>query len=71
MKELSRPTHVIYYIHRMKHSLENHKAFPTIAWVTFIGFVVFVFYLTIELQSTSTNLSERTTQNIEALENTP
>jgi len=52
----------------MKHALETHRAFPIIAWVTLIGFAAFVFYLTIELQSSTTQLSNRTTQNVEALE---
>ena len=51
----------------MKHSLESHKAFPAVAWVTFIGFAIFVFYLTIELQATAENLSLQTVANVEAL----
>jgi len=51
----------------MKHSLESHKAFPAVAWVTFIGFAIFVFYLTIELQATTENLSMQTVANVEAL----
>ena len=55
----------------MKHSLETHRAFPAIAWATFIGFAVFVFYLTIELQTTTENLSAQTVANVETLETTP
>ena len=51
----------------MKHSLESHKAFPAVAWVTFIGFAIFVFYLTIELQATTENLLMQTFANVEAL----
>ncbi len=55
----------------MKHALETHKVFPIIAWGTFIAFVAFTFYLTTELKSSSTHLSDRTQQNLDALEETP
>lgn len=55
----------------MKHAIETHKAFPLIAWGTFLAFVTFTFYLTTELQSSSAQLSDRTLQNVEALKNTP
>lgn len=55
----------------MKHAIETHRAFPIFAWLAFIGFAVFTFYLTIELQSTSSNLATRTAENVAALENTP
>ncbi len=54
----------------MKHSLEKHKAFPFIAWIIFIGFAVFVFYITISLQSTSETFAEHTQENLNAIENT-
>ena len=55
----------------MKHALEKHRAFPLIAWATFIAFAVFVFYLTIELQTKAEELSAHTVQNVEALESAP
>jgi hypothetical protein len=53
----------------MEHSIENHKAFPAVAWFIFIAFALFTFYLTTELQSSSAQLSSRTMQNVEALQN--
>jgi hypothetical protein len=57
----------------MKYAIETHKAFPIVAWGVFITFAAFTFYLATELQSSSTQLqlSERTAENLEALQSTP
>ncbi len=55
----------------MKNTLEKHKIFPIIAWLLFIGFAAFVFFLTVQLQATAEELSLKTSTNIEALQTTP
>jgi hypothetical protein len=55
----------------MKHAIETHRAFPIIAWGTFLAFAAFTFYLTVELQTSSTQLSDRTSQNLEAIKKAP
>jgi len=58
----------VYYTY-MKHALETHKAFPIVAWCTLIAFALLTYYLTTKLQSSSIPLSDRTLQNVEALDN--
>lgn len=48
-----------------KHSLERHKFFPVIAWITVLGFSLFVYTIVQDLRRTSQELSE-TTSRLEA-----
>ena len=41
----------------MKHTLEEHKIFPIVAWVAVIGFAVFTYTLANNLRETSGELS--------------
>ena len=48
----------------MKNTLESSKFFPIIAWVLIIGFAVFTYFLTVNLQNNLGTLST----NVDRLE---
>jgi len=45
-----------------KFSLERHRLFPYIAWITITAFAVFVGYLATELKQSMQGLEDRTSQ---------
>lgn len=47
-----------------KFQLESYRAFPYIAWTTFILFALFVYNITLDLQAAIADL-QSTTQNLE------
>jgi len=49
-------------------SIESHKAFPYIAWTTFLLFAAFTWYLALELQETAAYLDVKVGDNVSALE---
>ena len=53
----------------MQSTLERHKAFPLIAWATFVLFAGFTLYLAFELQETAAYLDGQMDLRLEALEN--
>lgn len=48
--------------------IESHKAFPYIAWTTFLLFAAFTWYLALELQETAAYLDIKVENNLNALE---
>ena len=52
----------------MQSTLERHKAFPIIAWTTFLLFAAFTFYLALELQETAAYLGGKMDDNVTAIE---
>ena len=43
-----------------KSALEAHKIFPYVAWVLTLGFVIFVYNITIDLKETTQELRQQT-----------
>lgn len=43
-------------------TLEKYKIFPYIAWATCLGFAIFVYAITVQLNEATENLSKSTTQ---------
>ncbi len=52
----------------MQSTLERHKAFPYIAWATFVLFAAFTFYLALQLQETAAYLEIKMDNNVNAIE---
>jgi len=55
----------------MNHALENHRFFPVIAWLLVIGFAIFTYLLTIQLQKELSTISsgvERLEQRLNEIE---
>jgi hypothetical protein len=51
----------------MNSTLERHKAFPFIAWATFLCFAGFTLYLALELKETAAYLDQKMDNNVEYL----
>ncbi|MEM9337030.1 MAG: hypothetical protein AAGA35_04210 [Patescibacteria group bacterium] len=41
-------------------TLEKYSIFPYVAWATFVGFAIFVYGITVQLNEATVNLSEST-----------
>ena len=54
-----------------KFVLEKSRVFPYLAWVTVLGFTLFVFNLTLNLQNAVTDLQQSTDELETAIQNLP
>ncbi len=54
-----------------KFVLEKSRVFPYLAWVTVLGFTLFVFNLTLNLQNAVTDLQHSTDELETAIQNLP